>query len=110
MLLPIQIGIIVQGSLESTGTATEPIIFTSTTGAPSWAGIIVDGGYANFDYSTVENACSGGNLSNITVMNSGELELTNSTLQHCDYGGGSGKRMLKSHTKLTGKSSQTSLP
>ena len=110
MFLPIQIGIIVQGSLESTGTATEPIIFTSTTGAPNWDGIVVDGGNANFDYSTVENACSGGNLSNITVMNSGELELTNSTLQHCDYGGGLGERMLKSHRKVTGKSSQTSLP
>ncbi len=92
---PFNIGIIVQGSLESSGTATEPIIFTSTTGAPSWAGIVVDGGYANLDYSTVENACSGGNLSNITVMNSGQLDLTNSTLQKCDYGGGSGERMLK---------------
>ena len=91
---PYDIGIIVQGELEALGTPTQPITLTSTDGGPTWAGLIVDGGSANLAYTTVEYACSDVRKANVAVINGGHLEMTDSTLQECHYGGGAGERTL----------------
>jgi len=91
---PYDIGIVVQGELEALGTPTQPITFTSTTGGPTWAGLIVDGGSASLAHTTVEYACSDVRKSNVAVINGGQLEMASSLVQECRYGGGAGERML----------------
>ncbi|MCU0485872.1 MAG: Ig-like domain-containing protein [Anaerolineales bacterium] len=91
---PYDMGMIVQGELESIGTDTQRITFTSVDGVPSWAGLIVDGGQATLAYTTVEYGCSDPRMSNIVVINDGQLEMVDSSLQHCTNGSGAGEEML----------------
>ena len=87
--------IIVQGELVAAGTADQLILFTHAD-VYTWGGIVVDGGSALLMHTTVEWAC--GNdaqpQSNVAVLNGGQLEMTDSTLRECHYGGGAGERML----------------
>ncbi|MEW5988070.1 MAG: right-handed parallel beta-helix repeat-containing protein, partial [Chloroflexota bacterium] len=89
---PWHIHLNVQGHLEAVGTPTQPITFTSTTGDPTWKGIVINGGAADLEYVTVEYACS--EYSNIKVENGGRLEMANSLVQECHFGGGAGEYMF----------------
>jgi uncharacterized repeat protein (TIGR01451 family) len=91
---PYNMGIFVQGNLQAIGTPTQPITLTSVDGVPSWAGLVVDGGNASLDYTTVEYGCSDTTKSNIAVINNGQLEMANSLVQECSYGGGAGEESL----------------
>lgn len=91
---PYDMGIVVQGDFQAIGTPTQPITLTSTTGGPTWAGLTVDGGTASLVHTTVEYACSGVRKSNIAVINHGQLEMADSLVRECSYGGGAGERML----------------
>jgi uncharacterized repeat protein (TIGR01451 family) len=91
---PYDMGITVHGELQAMGTPSQPITLTSTTGGPTWAGLIVDGGSAHLDYTTVEYGCSDARKSNVAVINDGQLEMANSLVQECHFGGGAGERML----------------
>jgi hypothetical protein len=91
---PYDMGLVVQGELESIGTSTQGIVFTSVDGTPSWAGIIVDTGRANLAYTTVEFGCSDTRKSNVAIINGGQLEMADSLLQECSNGSGAGEEML----------------
>ncbi len=112
--LTIEPGVIVQGTshlvelrvlgtLSAIGTAAQPI--TVTTSDPglgyNWLGLVVDGGTAQLRHTTVEYACgdvpAGGSsyTSNILVINNGLLDMADSTVQHCDYGGGTAEMMVR---------------
>ena len=87
----------VLGTLSAIGTVTQPITFTGS----SWIGLVVDDGVAQLRHTTVEYACysapAGGGqyASNILVINQGLLDMADSTVQHCDYGGGTAEMMVR---------------
>lgn len=87
----------VLGTLNAIGTITQPITFTGS----AWLGLVVDSGTARLRHTTVEYACysapTGGGLytSNILVTNAGLLDMADSTVQHCDYGGGTAEMMVR---------------
>jgi parallel beta-helix repeat protein len=91
---PWYISLNVQGNLEAAGTPAQPITFTSTTGGSTWAGIQVDGGNAELAYATVEYACSSTTQSNVAVLNGGQLEMADSLVRECHFGGGAGEKSL----------------
>jgi uncharacterized repeat protein (TIGR01451 family) len=68
---------------------------TSTTGRPTWAGIIIDGGQAELAHTTVEYACSDVRKSNLAILNGGQLDLADSRVRECHFGGGAGERSLR---------------
>jgi len=105
--LTIEPGVVVQGTawrelrvlgtLNAIGTMTQPITFTGS----AWLGLVVDSGTARLRHATIEYACysapTGGGLytSNILVINAGLLDMADSTVQHCDYGGGTAEMMVR---------------
>lgn len=112
--LAIEPGVIVQGTshfvelrvlgtLNAIGTAEQPITVTSsdTSLSYNWLGLVVDGGRAQLRHTTVEYACgdvpAGGApyTSNILVLNNGDLDMADSAVQHCDYGGGTAEMMVR---------------
>lgn len=92
----------VLGTLSAIGTVTQPITVTSSDIglAYNWRGLVVDSGTATLRHTTLEYACgeapAGGSqyTSNILVINAGYLDLADSTVQHCDYGGGTAEMMV----------------
>ena len=80
----------VQGHLNAIGTLTQPITFTRSGTDGGWMGIILDGGTAQLQHVTVEYGCNYSTYpwrANVSVINSGQLEVSDSLLRECHSGG-----------------------
>ncbi len=77
---------LVEGTLITRGTAGNPVLLTSqdNSGPSEWGGILVDGGTAELDFTTIQFggrlSIDGSHNAALGVINNGTLQFTNSAL------------------------------